>query len=142
MNAKLKFYQKEATKTSLADADPYQVIQLLMTGVMDSLALAKGAIERKDYAIKGKALAKASTIIESLRASLDFENGGDISQNLFDLYTYMLDRLVEATTAKDTVIIEEVAKIFREIKAGWDMIPREARQEAETLRAQKQQVGV
>ena len=48
-SAKLKFYQKEATKTRLADASPYQIIQMLMAGVMDTRALAKGALQRKDF---------------------------------------------------------------------------------------------
>jgi len=136
MNFKLKYYKNEAAKTTLADSDPYQVIQLLMAGTMDSLSLAKGAIERNDYETKGKALAQATTIIESLRASLDFKASAEISQNLHDLYTYMLDRLVEATVARDSVIIEEVADIFREIKSAWDMLPPEARQDAEKQRMQ------
>jgi flagellar protein FliS len=70
-SAKLKFYQKEATKTQLAEASPYQVIQMLMAGVMDNLALAKGALQRKDYEAKAKVLSKASAIIDSLGSCLD-----------------------------------------------------------------------
>ena len=44
---KLKFYQKAVTKTQLAEASPYKVIQMLMAGVLDHLALAHGALQRK-----------------------------------------------------------------------------------------------
>jgi flagellar protein FliS len=135
MNAKLKFYQKEATKTRLADADPYEIIQMLMNGVMDSLALAKGAIERKDLENKSKAISKASAIIASLRSSLDLKLGGEVAENLNALYEYMNERLLDASLTNDIKIIDEVANLFREIKSAWEAIPAEARVEAEKQRA-------
>jgi len=141
MNAKLKFYQKEATKTRLADADPYEVIQMLMNGVMDSLALAKGAIERNDLENKSKAISKASAIIASLRSSLNLKIGGEVAENLNALYEYMGERLIDASLTNDIEIINEVANLFREIKSAWEQIPAEARIEAEKERARASNVG-
>lgn len=135
MNIKLKHYQKEATKTQMADAEPYQIIQMLMVGVMDSLALAKGSIERGDFEQKGRSISKASSIIIALRSSLDFNVGGEVSDNLNALYEYMTERLVDASLAKNTEAIDEVASLFREIKSAWDEIPMQARVEAEQQRA-------
>ncbi|WP_404851474.1 flagellar export chaperone FliS [Colwellia sp. RSH04] len=141
MNLKLKHYQKEATKTQMADAEPYQIIQMLMVGVMDSLALAKGSIERGDYEQKSRSLSKASSIIVALRSSLDFSVGGEVSDNLNALYEYMTERLIDASLAKDTEAVDEVASLFREIKSAWDDIPMEARVEAEQQRAATANVG-
>ncbi len=126
-SAKLKFYQKEATKTRLADATPYEIIQLLMLGAMDNLALAKGAVQRKDFEIKSIALSKVNAIIHSLRSCLDFEVGAEISENLYALYSYMLEKLADASIAKDdTDAIDEVTTLLREIKSAWDQIGPEA----------------
>lgn len=134
-SAKLKFYQKEATKTRLADASPYQVIQMLMAGVMDNLALAKGALSRKDFAAKGAALSKASAIIESLRSCLDESASPELAQNLYALYSYMLEKLIDASVEKEnTDAIDEVATLFREIKSAWDELPVAVQQESDGIR--------
>ncbi len=136
-NLKLKQYQTEATKAKVAGADPYIITQMLMAGVVDSLAQAKGAVERKDFEIKGQSIAKATNIIEALRTSLDFEAGGDVCQNLYSLYEYMQGRLVDATVETEaTTAIDEVVTLFKQIKEAWDSIPPEARQEAEIQRKQ------
>ncbi|MCH2058707.1 MAG: flagellar export chaperone FliS [Thalassotalea sp.] len=133
-NLKLKQYQTEANKAQVAAAEPYVITQMLMAGVIDSLSLAKGAIERRDFELKGKSVSKASNIIDALRTSLDFEAGGEVSENLFSLYQYMLERLADASIEKDTTALDEVISLFRPIKEAWDSIPMEARQEAETQR--------
>jgi len=135
MNLRLKQYQKEATKTQMADAEPYQVIQMLMAGVMDSLAMARGSLERGDFEQKGRSISKASAIIVALRSSLDLKVESDVPDNLNALYEYMTERLVDASLAKDTDAIDEVAALFREIKSAWDEIPMEARVDAEQQRA-------
>ena len=133
--AKLKFYQKEATKTRLADASPYQVIQMLMAGVLDNLALAKGALQRKDYEQKAVCLSKASAILESLRSCLDESVAPELAGNLYALYSYMIERLIDASVEKqNTDAIDEVGRLFREIKSAWDEIPLSAQQDAEAQR--------
>lgn len=132
----IKFYQKEATKTRLADASPYQVIQLLMSGVLDNLALAKGTLSRKDYEAKGRALSKASAILEALRSSLDDSLAPELTNNLYALYSYMIERLIDAAVEKENSdAIDEVSELFKTIKSAWDEIPLQAQQEAESIRA-------
>lgn len=128
----IKFYQKEATKTRLADASPYQVIQLLMAGVLENLALAKGALSRKDFEVKGKTLSKASAIIEALRSCLDDSIAPELTNNLYALYSYMIERLIDASVEKEnTNAIDEVSELFKTIKSAWDEIPVEAQIQAE-----------
>jgi flagellar protein FliS len=96
-NARVKNYQKEALKTRIAGADRYEIIQMLMAGVLEKLVYAKVAIEKKQMEAKAEHISKASAILEALRSCLDFEVGGEVSQNLYVLYSYMLDRLLDAT---------------------------------------------
>lgn len=133
MNAKLKFYQKDAIKTRLAGASPYQVIQMLMTGVSDSLVIAKSSLQRKDFELKAKSLSKASNILEALRSCLDESFAPELVENLYALYSYMIDRLADASIeTENTDAIDEVARLFHEIKSAWDEIPYSAQQEAES----------
>ena len=52
MSYGIKAYKSVGVKNDLAVADPHRVIQLLMQGSLESMALAKGAIERKDFVVK------------------------------------------------------------------------------------------
>lgn len=126
-NAKVKNYQKEALKTRVAGADRYEIIQMLMAGALEKMVLAKVAIEKKNLEAKSEHISKASAIFESLRGCLDFSAGGEVTENLYALYSYMIDRLLDATLKNDPAIIDEVAKLLKEIKSAWDEIPVDIR---------------
>lgn len=128
-NAKVRNYQKEALKTRVAGADRYEIIQMLMAGALEKLVLGKVAIEKMHFEAKAEHISKASAIIEALRASLDFEVGGEVTENLYALYSYMLDRLVDATMKNDVSIVDEVSGLLKEIKSAWDAIPFDVRME-------------
>ena len=126
-NAKVKNYQKEALKTRVAGADRYEIIQMLMAGALEKMVLAKVAIEKKNLEAKSEHLSKASAILEALRGCLDFEVGGEVTENLYALYSYMIDRLIDASIKNDIEIIDEVSGLLKEIKSAWDAIPVEVR---------------
>ncbi|MBR8842635.1 MULTISPECIES: flagellar export chaperone FliS [Pseudoalteromonas] len=128
-NAKVKNYQKEALKTRLAGADRYEVIQMLFAGAIEKLVRAKVSIENKNFEAKAEHISKASSIIEALRGCLDFNAGGEVSENLYSLYSYMLNRLLDASVNNDPDIVDEVSNLLKEIKSGWDAIPIEVREQ-------------
>jgi flagellar protein FliS len=131
-NAKVKNYQKDAMKAQVAGADRYQIIQMLMAGAVEKMVHAKVAIDRTAFEAKAEHISRASAIIESLRSCLDFEAGGEVTENLFSLYSYMLDRLLDANLQNDSSIVDEVIRLLKEIKSAWDQIPPQVREE--TLR--------
>ena len=50
------------------------------------------------------------------------EEGGKISQNLFNLYLYIKKQLLEANIKKDAEIIKEVLKYLKDLREAWDKI--------------------
>ena len=56
------------------------------------------------------------------------ERGGDIAQNLDDLYDYIQRRLLLANARNDEEGLEEVHALLTQIKAGWDGIDPDAPQ--------------
>ncbi len=71
---------------------------------------------------KGELIGKAMGIIGGLRDAVDTEKGGEIAANLDNLYAFMQQRLSQANLKNDPAMLEEVAKLLREIKEGWDGI--------------------
>jgi flagellar protein FliS len=128
-NKNLKAYKTTSLSADLAVADPHRVIQLMMQGVLERLAHAKGAIERRDFEAKAVAISKTLSIINGLQDSLDLSYG-KIPQDLYDLYTYMKDRVMDASRDMDCAPLDEVANLMLTIKSGWDQISEEDKQKA------------
>ncbi|RBO84884.1 flagellar protein FliS [Marinomonas aquiplantarum] len=118
----IQAYRKDSLKSDLASADPHRVIQLLMQGALEKLALGKGCIERSDLEGKADALTRAVEIINALRDALDREANPELVDNLESLYEYMTVRITEASVSKDITIIDQVMNLLLQIKGAWDQI--------------------
>ncbi|WP_441002103.1 flagellar export chaperone FliS [Pseudocolwellia agarivorans] len=121
----LKKY-KQTTVSAAKEASPYQLVAMLFQELLGNIAAAKGAIEQKNLARKGELISKAITIISVLEGSIDFENGGEVSNNLAALYNYSSEQLLQANINNSIELLDEVIQILLPIKAGWDSIPAEA----------------
>ena len=81
--------------------------------------------DKKDPAkieLSGKAVIKTQEIITELMVSLDFEQGGEISQNLFSLYTWFNRELLEANIGQDIHRITVVRNLLSELRGAWTEI--------------------
>ena len=119
-------YAQMNKQTGIEGANPHQLIGMLYQGALDSLQQALGCIDRKDFEGRGRHLGRVITILGGLQSFLDHEKGGDISKNLDNLYEYMTVRLYDASREKTREPVEEVIKLMREVKDGWDGIAQQA----------------
>ena len=123
---------KQYQNTSMAQveqADPHTLISLVMQHILGNLAGAKGAIDRKEIENKNKMLNRVIGLIGELQNSLDMEKGGEISDNLYGLYAYMISQVSKANINNDTAPLAEVSALITDIKSGWDAIPQDIRQQ-------------
>lgn len=125
----IKAYTTQNLQAEMAVADPYRVIQLMMQGCIERLAQSKGAIERRDFEGKSVAISKCMALINGLQDSLDFSYG-KIPEDLFALYEYMKQRLLDASRNMDVAPLDEISQLMLTIKSGWDAIPVEEREQA------------
>ena len=119
----MKQYRQVSVHSGIMDASPHRLIQMLMEGALEKIALAKGNMANREIASKGENISKAIAIIGGLQSSLNKEAGGEIAENLGNLYDYMSHRLVIANLRNDESILDEIAGLMVEIKMGWDGIP-------------------
>ncbi|AKH20269.1 flagellar export chaperone FliS [Sedimenticola thiotaurini] len=133
MKNALSQYNSVSVSTGIEDATPHRLVQMLMEGALDKIAAAKGHMVRSEPAEKGRFISWAISIISGLHSSLDMEAGGELSQNLADLYDYMVRRLGEASAKNDPAILDEVSSLLLEVKSAWDVIPSQL--EAENRQA-------
>lgn len=108
--------------SSIAYADPHQLILRLITGAIDRIAQAKGAMQQGDAANKGQLISKAMGIVNGLNSCLDHDQEGDISTNLSSLYEYMNMTLLQANVESDPAKLDEVSRLLQEIRSAWVQI--------------------
>ena len=124
----LKQYQNVNVETKVNVASPHTLVAMLLDGVLDKLAKAHGYLQRNEISAKGQEISSAIKILDTLRVSLDMEKGGEIANNLHDLYEYMANRLLEANRDSNPDIIREIQTLISEIKTGWDSISDSSRE--------------
>ncbi|MBY5990727.1 flagellar export chaperone FliS [Ferrimonas balearica] len=125
MRGSLKAYNKVNISSQAAEASPHRVVQMLLAGSIEKLLQANLAIEQGEVAKKGELISRTMEIIAHLQAALDFDQGGEIAQNLSAMYDYMVRRLGDASRDNDTAALLEVVDLLKTLKSGWDAIPAE-----------------
>lgn len=112
----LSTYQTQDIET----ASPEKLLIMLYDGAIRFLKKAREAMVAKDYQSLNTNMKRTQDIISELMGSLNFEIGGDIARNLFDLYEYYNYRLLQANMKNDTAMIDEVLKHLVDLKATWE----------------------
>lgn len=135
-------YKKGNLKQDISAADPHKITLMLMQGALERMAYGKGCIERKDFEGKSEHLSRVAAILINLRDTLDMEVKTDITDNLYALYDYMIQRVTDANIQNDLNIMDEVINLLLPIKVAWSEIPEEAKQEAYEAQRQKRQAVV
>lgn len=115
-------YQQINAQTGIVDADPHKLIQMLFAGALDSIAAAKGCIERDDVAGKGAAIGKAIDIVGGLADSVNTEVAGELSGNLSSLYDFVTRCLSAANLNNDINQLNQATNVLKELQAGWNEI--------------------
>jgi len=108
------------------EASPHAVVRMLFDGALEKIALARNAMTRQDLVSKAQAIPNAIRIIDGLRVHLDHERGGDLANNLEELYDYMSRRLIDANVSNDVRVLDEVSSLLVEVRSGWDAIAPES----------------
>lgn len=116
-------YARTAVESEIEGATPHRLVQMLMEGVLEKIATAKGYMMRRQFETTSRHINWAISIVNGLRTSLNKEAGGDLARNLDELYDYMSRRLVQANINADPAMLDEVAALMAEVKSGWNQVP-------------------
>jgi len=118
-------YKNVGVDSDVMSADPHRLTLMLFEGALASTDAARIHMENADVPLKGSATSKAIEIVTNgLKASLDFEVGGELAQRLASLYDYMCMRLLHANLRNDAAALGEVSKLLGELKEAWEQIGR------------------
>lgn len=113
-------YAKIGVESAVLSADHNQLVTLLFDGALSALVRARLFMQDGNLAGKGNSLSKAINIIEAgLKKGLDEHSGDPLADNMLELYSYMVRRLLQANLHNDVAAVEEVEGLLRNIVDAW-----------------------
>jgi flagellar protein FliS len=98
---------------------PLELVVMLYDGGIRFLGEARDAHERKDMVGRAVGVSRALAIVGELRSTLNLDEGGEMALDLDRLYDYMMNRLLDVTTKRDTSGLEEVQRLMKTVREGW-----------------------
>lgn len=113
----LNAYKETKIKTS----SPGKLIILLYEEAVRQLDTAVSVLDSgsKQFDKVNNSILRAQDMITELMVSLDFDKGKDIAQNLFNLYIYFNQELMQANINKDPNPMRDISKMMNELCAAW-----------------------
>ena len=123
MNAYLKNYADNQNNGSTIPDDPQAIIQVLLKELIKNLnvIIVVGGQNSDKYV---QSVSKALSIIYTLQNSLNFEKGGKIAENLFTVYEFCRQSVLE--TKDDDHKLKQSVELLRDIEEAWGQIPEVA----------------
>lgn len=106
-------YQEQSVFTATQE----ELTLMLYNGCIKFMTLAELAIDKKDFQEKNINLQKAQTILAELEATLDMKY--PIAKNLWQLYDFAMDRLLDANLNNDKKAIQEAKEIITDVRDTW-----------------------
>jgi flagellar protein FliS len=103
-------------------ASPYELTKMLFSGALKSLALIPVLMERKSFEECAKEVTRSIGIVNGLKDSLDLSQG-ELAENLFQLYAYMVKELMAAHRNLDQEAVRKVRSLLQEVDEAWSQIP-------------------
>ena len=126
---------KNANREAVAESeDPQALIMVLLDELLRAMRAYVTIVENgKDAKTrKNDNFTRSLTIIYGLQSCLNFEEGGEIAENLFKLYEYSRVQLLNASATGETVGMNAAIQAISDIREAWSMM---------NLDVQEQSVG-
>lgn len=112
-------YQQVDLDAQAASANPHQLVVMLIDGLLDEIERIRGHLAASRLEAKGVSINKCMNILIGLSSALDDENGGEIAENLRQLYDFCQIELYYASTRNDAARLDNVERVMGNVREGW-----------------------
>jgi flagellar protein FliS len=120
----MKQYVNDDIAAKTSNLDPHKIIKEVLTELKKNMETLAYSIDNEPTvsSIKSRSFSKCLTAIYILQSSLDFENGGDIADNLYNIYEFCKGGVMKGFTKRDSKLIYDSIPPIDEILDGWKQI--------------------
>jgi len=116
-------YQNAENQALEETDDPHFIVLTMFNALLKSMMIFADNVDISkggELELKSKHFARSLTIIYALQTSLDFEKGGDIANNLFQLYEFARQRLLDDLKAGKPEGTLQAIDCLADIRDAWD----------------------
>ena len=135
-------------RSQVQGATPSQILVLLFkTAVVRARTAMKNCDSAQD-SVRGEAVRKLLDIVIELRSTLDRSLGGEMAENLDQLYDFVITTVIEAHTQRDSEKFQQALNVLDVLRDAFSQAAKQveadpeafeqARQDADRQRAEEQ----
>ena len=110
---------KKYKQTAVESASREKLLLMLYEGAIKFVKRAIIAIENDDIPERCDNIGRAYDLVLELMNTLDFKVGGEVAQNLEQLYLFVTDELTRANITGKVDHLNNVLKILETLYDGW-----------------------
>lgn len=117
----VKFIKNRRSEMRQAnEMENIKMVSQLLEGADTMLVEAGAAITENNMEQEDLYSSQSVAVFKALQDGLDEIKGGEIAKNLYDLYTYMIERIMSGFQSRDHNYVEEVRGLLRKLIEGWN----------------------
>ena len=123
-NASMKQYINDEITSKTSSLNPHKIIEEVLKDLKKNMETLAYSIDNEPVvsSIKSNSFSKSLTAIYILQSSLNFEDGKEIAENLYNIYEFCKDGIMKGFTKRDSKIVYDAIPPIDEILDGWKQI--------------------
>ena len=123
-NASIKQYINDDIAGKTTSLNPHRIIQEVLKDLKKNMETLAYSIDHEPVisSVKSNSFSKSLTAIYILQSSLNFDKGGEIAENLYRIYEFAKNGIMNGFTKRDSKVIYDAIPPIDEILDGWNQI--------------------
>ena len=123
-NASMKQYINNEISAKTSSLNPHKIIEEVLIDLKKNMETLAYSLDNEPVvsSIKSNSFSKSLTAIYILQSSLNFEEGREIAENLYNIYEFCKDGIMKGFTKRDSKLVYDAIPPIVEILDGWKQI--------------------
>ena len=124
LNATMKQYISNDISAKTSSLNPHKIIEEVLKDLKKNMETLAYSLDHEPIvsSIKSNSFSKSLTAIYILQSSLNFEDGKEIAENLYNIYEFCKDGIMKGFTKRDSKLVYDSIPPIDEILDGWKQI--------------------
>ena len=123
-NASMKQYINDEISAKTSSLNPHKIIEEVLVDLKKNMETLAYSLDHEPVvsSIKSNSFSKSLTAIYILQSSLNFNEGKEIAENLYNIYEFCKDGIMKGFTKRDSKLVYDAIPPIDEILDGWKQI--------------------
>jgi len=119
-------------KTDTQGKSQLDLVIQVYDGALDAYREAKDCYQRENFQEGYERLEKGKRFLVHLFTTLDFDRGGEVAQQLGQLYSFCINETNVLEATKETAKIDDIINVLNNLREGWSGLRRQQAESGQT----------